>query len=118
MITDKQLYFSDEQALAPGNSTKILDMGLPDAGVGDDLDFFVLVDGAPASALTVTLQGADDAAFTAPVTIATYPVAAADVAKGGKVRSGRLPRGCRRFLRLAYAGVSGGTVTAGIVKDS
>ncbi len=118
MITDKQMYFSDEQALAAGNSTKILDMGLPDAGVGRDLDLFVIVDGAPSAALTVTLQGADNAAFTAPVTIATYPVPAADVARGGKVVRGRLPHGCRRFLRLAYAGVSGGTVTAGIVKDS
>ena len=44
MITDKQMYFSDEQALAAGNSTKILDMGLPDAGVGRDLDLFVIVD--------------------------------------------------------------------------
>jgi len=124
MRWDKQNLFSDKQALASGNSTNVVRVqnGPGDFGVGDDVKLAVHVQGAPgtATALTVTIQMSDTAAMTAPETLVTYPVPAADVQAGGLAFAATLPGGAvGKYLRLAYAiTTGGGFVTAGLVKDA
>jgi hypothetical protein len=113
---DNENIFSDRQTLAAASSQNIIDSGGDDLGLGEPLYLQVALSGGGSGALTVTVNTADDAGMTDAVAVATYPVAAARVAGGGVVLAAPLPTGCRRFLRLAYSGASGGLVTAGLVQ--
>ena len=111
--------FSEGQTLTSGAvSENIVCVGPGDIGQGNNISLFVSVEGAPETAMVVTLETASksdmsDAATQNP----TYPASAKAVKAGGVVVDTRLPTGCKKYLRLKYGGVAGGKVTAGLVKD-
>lgn len=111
---DAETMFSNEQTLAAADSTNVVDVGPPDAGKGRPLYLTVSVGGTATGDLTVTVKTADVDAMTGAATLTVYTVPSALVEKGGVVLAAPLPTGCKQFLRLAYAGVTTGTVTAGL----
>ncbi|MCC8189346.1 MAG: hypothetical protein LIP77_01745 [Planctomycetes bacterium] len=118
MMTDKQLCFSEDQALASGaESENVLDIGPGDLGLGNNISLFASVKGAPASDLEVVIMTSGTADKSDPQKVAAYHATAADMLAGGKVIDARVPTGCRRYLWLEYNGVTGGTVFAGLAKD-
>ena len=119
MIFDKQNMFSLKQAVAAtAVSTDVVDLGPGDTGASDRPYLSVTAIGFAAGSIVVEMQTSDAAAFSAVKTVATYPVAAADLKKGGQVVSAKLPKGMQRYARLNYT-VTGasGTITAGLVFD-
>ena len=112
---DIETTFSDRQALAAGVSDSIVDGGGDDLGLGEPVYLQVSLTPGATGALSVTLETSDSAAMTAADDLAVFTVAEATVKKGGTVLSAAVPTGCKRYLRLAYAGASGGKVTAGLV---
>lgn len=113
---DYETTFSNRQTLATAASENIVDIGPDDAGRGEAVYLQVALSSGASGTLTVTLETADSEDMTGGVDRAVYLVDAGVVAKGGVVLAAPLPTGCGRFARLAYAGASGGTVTAGIVQ--
>lgn len=111
---DAENMFSFNQALAAGNSDNIVDVGPGDAGKSEPLRLNVLVGAGASGALVVAVSTSDAKDMTGAAEIARYTVAAGKVAKGGDVLVADLPTGCKRYLRLAYSGATGGTVTAGL----
>ena len=143
MICDRDLLFSDSQALtAAAASTNIVDLrplasavvsgGSANArnlGAGDELYWFLnvevaLTDSGSNSTVTVDLQTDDNAAFSSQATVATLMTIPAVTAAGTKYM-GRLPIAStvayESFIRIYYTMNTGdlttGTVSAGIVKD-
>ena len=121
MLLDRETLFSDAQDLAPGLSDHVLRVqrGIGDYGIGDDVSLFVHVsDVTTAADLTVTLQMSETESMTAPKALGIWTVPADIVGQGGVVLATRVPAGAvGQYLRLAYAGVTGGVVNAGLVKD-
>lgn len=112
---DAETLFSDEQALAAADSDNIVDAGAADIGKGHPVYLAVNVGAGASGDLAVTLKTSDADDMTGAVDVAEYTVPTAGVEKGGVVLSAPLPTGCKRYLRLAYAGATGGVVTAGLV---
>ena len=118
---DAENLFSDEQALAAGNSDNIVDTGVNEIGRGQSILLNAVLSGGASGNLVVTVNAADAAtssALTSPQAVATFIVPSDRVARGGSVLVASLPTGCKRFLRLGYAGASGGTITAGLVQGA
>lgn len=132
MILDKQLMFSDAQAVtAAAASTNVVDIGsAKDIGVGDALFLVVLctvamTDGSSDSTLAVTLR-TDDAlsgtALESATTLATIGTFAAVAAAGTRLIY-RLPPGLayQRYLDVYYTPANGnlttGTFSAFLVSD-
>ncbi len=126
MLFDAENLFSKDQAVTnTAVSTNTLDLGPGDHGPSENISLVVTAGGFFAGAGAVELQTADacaaDGTLTSPVIVATYPVSADALLKGGTVVSSRLPHGLKRYVRLNYnmttAGADG-TVTAGLVLDA
>ncbi len=119
MIFDKENLFSDKQAVsATAVSTNVVDLGPGDAGAGERPYLTVNATGFTAGTLTVELQSADVAAMTNAKTVATFPVDAATLKKGGQIVAAKLPKGMLRYARLNYVpATASGTITAGLVFD-
>ncbi|MCC8180806.1 MAG: hypothetical protein LIP23_07860 [Planctomycetes bacterium] len=116
---DKETMFSDKQALTDGAvSTSVVDAGPDDIGLGGPIYLQVALSNASEAELTVTVNTADAETMANPVDVAVYKVPAATAARGGIVLAAPMPTGCRRYLRLAYAGQAAGTVTAGLVESA
>ncbi len=115
---DNETTFSNKQPLADGPSDNIVDAGPDDIGLGEPIYLQIALGAGAAGELAVTVEssGAEDMAGA--VGLARYLVDAAVVARGGVVLAAPLPTGCGRYLRLRYAGASGGTVTAGLVQGA
>ena len=113
---DAETMFSYKQALAAGNSTNVVDVGPGDVGKGTPLYLAVVVGPGASGDLTVTVKTSNAAAMTGAVEIAKYTIPAEKVALGGDVLSAALPTGCKQYLQLAYAGATGGTITAGLTQ--
>ena len=113
---DNETTFSNRQALTEGVSQNIVDAGPDDIGLGEPVYLQVSLSAGAGGPLTVTLESSDSEAMGSPVQRVRWLVDAARVAKGGTVLAAPLPTGCDRYLRLHYAGASGGTVTAGLVQ--
>jgi hypothetical protein len=127
MYLDKENIFSMSAAItATASSENTIDLGRGDAGPSERLSLFVTIDTpyTGAGTLIVNLQTADavgtDGSLTSPVTVASYPVANADMLAAGQIIASRLPHGCKRYMRLNYAvsgTISAGKITAGLVWD-
>lgn len=128
MYLDKENLFSFEQAVtATAAAPSVVDLGRGDAGPSERISLFVNAEPAftGGGALVVELRTADTVseagALVSPVTVAQYPVTAAQLLEGGKLVSARLPHGMQRYAGLQYT-VSGslaaGKLTAGLVLDS
>jgi hypothetical protein len=125
MIMDKELVFSDKQAVtASGTSTNVVDLGSADAGNSDHIELFVKVDAAfnNLTSLGVKLQTSVDAAFTSPVdTPVNSTILLAGLTANTQVVKAKVPYGMYRYARVYYT-VTGtapttGTVTAALVAD-
>lgn len=118
MIIDKELEFSDGQAItADAASTNVVDLGQTvDVAPGYPLKLRAQVDEDfnSLTSLTVNVQTATDAAFTTPVTLQSKTIALADLVAGADFDLGILTEGCLQFLRLQYD-VTGTNPTTGEV---
>lgn len=129
MILDKLTEFSDRQSIvgAVGTilSAKSVDTGPPgtDAGIGEPVFVVVrpttVVTSGGAATIDVQVQTSDDPAFAGAVVVGSSgPVPFADF----KNVVQRLPRRCKRYVRLAYviagAATTGGAVDANLAKDA
>lgn len=126
MLFDAENLFSKDQAVTSTEvSTNTLDLGPGDHGPSENISLVVTARDFSAGAGAVELQTADacatDGTLTSPVTIATYPVSADALLKGGMVVAARLPHGLKRYARLNYAMTTNGAdgaVTAGLALDA
>ncbi len=117
MIIDKQLEFSDAQAItATAPSTNIIDTQV--AGQAYEALWFVAQVATTmtgGTSVTVDLQTDDAAAFAAPKTLySSGAVPVASLTAGAQLAKVRVPPGCKRYLRVNYT-VAGGPFTAGAV---
>ncbi len=115
---DFETTFSNRQILAEGDSENQVDTGGDDCGLGGGVLLQVAVSSGCSGTLAVSINTSNNPGMTDAVRVAQYLVAPERVAKGGVVLSAPLPTGCKRYLRLSYAGASGGRVTAGLVQGS
>lgn len=115
---DNDTTFSNRQALAAGASDTIVDAGPDDLGLGEPVYLQVSLGGDASGTLTVTVETGDNGTLSDAVELACFRIPSGVVAAGGTVLAAPLPTGCRRYLRLQYAGASGGFVTAGLVQGA
>jgi hypothetical protein len=129
MITDNELYFSEEQAVtATADSESVVDLGVErDIGRGENLFLVVqcteaMTDAGSDSTVAVTLETDDNTGLTSAVVLDTVGTFAALSAAGTRfVR--RLPPSdnYERYLGVRYTVANGnlttGKFTAAIVKD-
>jgi hypothetical protein len=131
MIEDKQLMFSEAQAItATANSTNVVDASVVrNLGVGQPLYIFILVteaftDTGSDSTVAVSLVTDDNAALSSVATVASIVTLAALTA-AGTLHFYRLPVALatpyERYIALAYTVANGnlttGKITAGIISD-
>lgn len=133
MIKDKQLCFSEAQAITTtARSTNVIDMVATanDLGVGEDLYIVITVDtsftAAGAATLTITIETDDNAAFSsAAVLQTTQAIGKASLTAGMEPFYICVPVGhivsWERYLSLNYTVATGpmtaGALSACIVKD-
>jgi len=131
MITDRELTFSDQQAItATANSTDVVAMTGLRFGRGQRLRFYVQVDqaftAAGAATLNVSLVQADNAALTTnpEVLYTTGAKALATLVPDGKkfFVDIDIPKQSKNFLGVTYTVATGpmtaGQITAGLVTDT
>ena len=111
---DKETTFSDQQALAAGNSENVVDAGPDDIGLGHPVYLQLALTKGATGALEVAVETSDNVSLSDAITLVTYKVEADRVARGGIILAAQLPTGCKRYLRLAYSGAAGGKITAGL----
>ena len=112
MIIDRELLFSKEQEVLASGDSAVIDLGEAGDAIGQELTFHTIVNTkfAGLTSLTVAVQtSADGAAFTDAVLSPAIP--AADLTVGKDAFCVRVPKGLKRFVRLAYT--VKGTGTAG-----
>lgn len=128
MIIDSQLEYSNAQAVtASAASTNIVDHGLGDAGVGEDVMHLLVqctetATAAGAATVTFILQTDGDSAFgSATDVLSTAAIGKAALVAGARVAAFRLPAGMERYSRLYYTVGTGPLLTgkfdAVLVKD-
>lgn len=125
MLMDKELLFSEGQAVtATAASTNSLDVGAG-VGQGEPIEVFVLVteDFDLLTDLIVTLEGSsDDGDSDSFATVLSSPaIALASLKAGTEVFKVAVPAGTERYLQLKYT-VNGtnpttGKITAGLIID-
>lgn len=131
MLLDKQLMFSEDQAItAAADSTNVIDLSsVRDVGRGEELYIALTVtetfaDSGSDSTLTVELQTDDNAAMSSEAIVQSLVTLAALTAAGTQLFF-RLPNEAlvayQRYLALKFTpnngNLSAGKITAGIVKS-
>lgn len=120
MLLDKELFFSDEQAVTvTAASTNVLDMKAIDMGNGNPLTIAAAVgdtDFAGGTSIAVALQESDTATGSFTNVLVTKALLTANLTAGTVIEMGTVPCGTQQFLRLNYT-VSG-TMTAGAINSS
>lgn len=119
-MLDYKLRFCDAQALAPGDSAKIIDAGEGDLGKsGDNIALEVII-GKPTAAATsdliVTLATGNAPTLTDAKPAVAITIPKEKVTRGGVAAVNFLGLGLRRYHKLTFsgaAGATGATVTAG-----
>ena len=128
MLIDKQLVFSDDQAItASAASTNVIDLGeARDIGNGEELFLYIQVtetldDVGDNSTITPKLETYDNEAFGSATTLRTYEAITANKAAGSEYFYRLEPASYERYIRLYYTVANGdlsaGKLTATIVKD-
>ena len=119
MIIDKELEFSDSQAVtASAASTNVVDLGVArDIGVGETTYLVIQADAAVTAAGAATVQFAlqTDTVenFASPtVLVETAAIGKATLVAGYKPLVVAIPHGVERYLRVNYT-VATGPLTAG-----
>lgn len=130
MILDKENLLSDSQAITvTAGSENVIDMGADSDRIQEFVEkageLFCQVDAdfAGGDDLQVVVQTDDDVAFGSATTVySTAAIPVADLVAGYQFRLAQLPpHTSERYLRFNYvvtgAGLSGGSVVAGVVLD-
>ena len=121
MILDKELMFSDGQAVtATANSTHTLDTGEGDLGASPlELVALSVADATGDGTLVVSLQSCDSATGSFADMVQSRGLKAADLKAGASLLPIRVPRGVQRCLRLKYTvtGTLSATLTAFLTLD-
>lgn len=113
MILDSNLIFCEDKTIASSN-TNTVDISAGGDALGNELTVVGTISATAAGGtkLVVSMETADDEAFTVPKTLYTSPdIPVADMGRGKKVLAFRMPRGAKRFLRCKLTAT--GTFTAG-----
>lgn len=128
MITDRELTFSNDQAVTTGTqvSTDKVDTGAAGININTnrELQIFVSVTTAFAggTSLNVNLVESASADLSSPTVLASSGVTAeADLTAGRVLLRTAVPRTSKRYLGLQFVTVgthSAGTIFGGIVRDS
>lgn len=111
---DKDTTFSNRQLLVEGESDHRIDTGGDDYGLGNPVYLQVALTPGCTGTLSVNLDSSDNPGMGDATRVVQYIVPEDRVAKGGIVLAAPLPTGCKRYLRLTYAGAGNGRVTAGL----
>lgn len=133
MIIDKNLLFSDAQAITgTARSTNVIDMGAIAAGSNlgkgnEDVEVFVQVvttmdSSGEAATLTVTLcTDSDETISNGTVLQSTAAIPEATLVAGYQLSLGRVPVNALRYLDLNYTvgteNFTSGAITAGLILD-
>jgi len=118
MIIDKQLVFSDGQAItATADSTNIYNGGQAGFNNGEAVELLLQVEdtftAAGAATLTVSMVTATDEAFTSPVTLlTTAAIPKATLVRGYQLPLSFIPAQVLQYTKLVYT-VATGPMTAG-----
>ena len=125
MILDKQLIFSNGQALtATADSTNVIDLGQTRANEGEPTEILLQVDTAltsgGASTLVVSLVTDDNEAFSSATTLLSTPaIPKATLVRGYQFSIGYLPPNVERYVKLVYtvgtADFTAGNINAALV---
>lgn len=128
MLTDREMTFSNNQAVTTGTqlSTDVYDQGAAGVNIntGRELQVFVSVTTTftGGTSLAVNLLESDAAAMSSPTVLATSGVIAeATLVKGYVLLRLAVPRTAKRYLSLQFVTVGthgAGTVFGGIVRDT
>lgn len=128
MLTDRELTFSNNQAVTTGTqvSTDVVDFGVPGVNINTnrELQIFVSVTAAFADGTSLTVNLIESAASNlgSPTVIASSGVIAeANLTKGAVLLRTAVPRTSKRYLGLQFVTVgthTAGTVWGGIVRDT
>lgn len=125
MIIDKELLFSEKQAITKSEaSANVIDLGAGGDAVGQELVVHCIASTgfAGATAVSVAIETADAPTGATWHKLATGPqkTEAADLAAGKELCGIRMPPGAKRYVRLYYTvagSISAGAVTAYASKD-
>lgn len=125
MIIDKQLTYSEEQAITTtADSTNVINHGQANVNTGEPVELLLQVEdtftSGGATTLTVSLVTSVDEAFTAPVTlVTTAAIAKATLVRGYQLPLSFLPAQVLQFTKLVYTVATGpftaGKINAGLV---
>ena len=122
MIIDKQLTFSEEQAItSTADSTNVLDLGGANMNTGEPVEILCQVEEAFTSGgsttLTVSLVTDDNEAFSSATTlITTAAIPKASLVQGFNIPISFLPANVERFVKLVFT-VATGPFTAGKINS-
>ena len=128
MITDRELTFSNDQAVTTGTqvSTDVVDTGVAGININTnrELQIFVSVTTAFAGGtnLTVNLVESASSDLSTPTVLATSgAIAEANLTAGAVLLRTAVPRTSKRYLGLQFVSTgthSAGTIFGGIVMDT
>jgi hypothetical protein len=130
MILDKQMMFSEAQALtATAVSTNVVDFGATDSQVKAmhlkgvlEAHCQVVEAFTGGTSVAASIQLSTDEAFTSPETLlTTAAIPVASLILGYKFRFGKIPEVNKRYMRMNYTVVgtpTGGKVTACLALDA
>lgn len=128
MITDRELTFSNDQAVTTGtqNSTDVVDTGVAGININTnrELQVFVSVTAAFASGTSLNVQLVESASSdlsSATVLAESGVTAEADLTAGAVLLRTAVPRTSKRYLGLKFVTVgthTAGTIFGGIVRDA
>jgi len=128
MLTDRELTFSNNQAVTTGTqvSTDVYDQGVAGVNIntGRELQVFVSVTTlfASGTSLAVNLIESASSDLSSPtVLIGSGVIAEASLTKGAVLLRAAVPRTTKRYLGLQFVTVgthTAGTIFGGIVRDT
>jgi hypothetical protein len=128
MLTDREMTFSNNQAITTGTqlSTDVYDQGVANVNIntGRELQIFVAVTTLFASGTSLTVNLIESAAsdLSAPtVLLSSGVIAEASLVKGFVLLRAAVPRTSKRYLGLQFVTVgnhTAGAVFGGIVRDT
>ena len=117
MILDEQNLFSDNQAITKTDvSSNVINFGKREIAFGTPIELFIQVteDFNNLTSLTISVQTADDEAFSTPVDLIEQTLPEAELKKGTVSNLKFLPKGNLGYMRLNYT-VTGTAPTTGAI---
>lgn len=113
MIIDRDFMFANALELKASANSTVIDTQAEGDAIGQELTFHNIVNTefAGLTSLTIKVQSSEDGSSNWADAVISPAIPAADLATGADVFSVRVPKGLKRYIRLAYT--VAGTGTAG-----